>query len=271
MALVAGTQKRAAFSPESQDDIISLMIAWQVIQTLRNNAIPGAAFLDNLAGLGRISASAANSAIVVLLELSPYPVPAWINGFVLALAADSKFYDILDEVLTFGLSPDDYYVWGDSDLNLPSGEFSAGSIFRAGNRNYTIKPLDPSIPLLEQFGPQGGSVGALLGGIWRDMSWLAFWDNPVGVAVPEVPSRLQSIFVEQGAAMATGGGVLASSVVNTATLGVPGMLPPVEETEIEITTGLEVNTTLLALAGLIALSPAKLIAIPIALAAFKGK
>jgi hypothetical protein len=274
MPLVAGTQKRGAFSPENQDDIIYLMLAWQVVQTLRNAAIPAAGFLDSIAGLGRISASAANTAIVGLLELSPYPIPSWLTGFVLSLTANSKFYDVLDEVLTFGLSPDDYYVWGDSERNLPSGEFTAGAIFRANNRNYTIKPIDPSASLLQQFGADAGSVSGLLGGIWRDMGWLAFWDNPVEFAIPEVPQRLQSIFVEQGAAMATGGGILADSVIRTGELTAPGVVPQREsetDTEIEITTGVKVNTTLLILAGALALTPAKLVSIPIALAAFRGK
>jgi len=274
MPLVAGTQKRGAFSPENQDDIIKIMIAWQIVQGIRNVAIPGAAILDQLAALGRISSVAANALIAELLELSPYPLPSWLTNFVLNLGADSNFYDVLEEVLTFGLSPDDYYVWGDSERNLPSGEFTGGAIFRANNRNYTVKPIDPTASLIQQFGGDAGSVSALLGGIWRDMGWLAFWDNPVEAAIPKVPERLQSIFVEQGATLATGGGILADSVIRTGELSAPGVVPEREtesDTEIEITTGVEVNTTLLILAGALALTPAKLISIPIALAAFRGK
>lgn len=273
MPLVAGTQKRGIFSPNSQNQMVSLIVAWQVVQTLRNNAIPGIQYLDNLVGLAQISAEAANTAIATLLELTE-GVPAWITAFILGMTANDKFYDYLEEILTLGLSPDDFYVWGDPDRNLPTGEYSFDAIFRANNRNYRVKPIDPTATLFENAGIQGASLSALLGGLWRDLGWLAFWDNPVELAIPQPPSNLRSVFVEQGAAMATGGGILADSVIRTSELTSPGVVPQREieqDTEIEIKTGLEVNTTLLILAGALALTPAKLISIPIALAAFRGK
>jgi hypothetical protein len=265
MPLVAGTEKKGLVSPDTESDIYALLFIAEIIDSM------GFGYLRSLAALGRASNELAVATMVALLTYTG--APAGLIAFIVDNVGPG-LWDMMDEIASIGLSPDDFYVWGNSDLGLPTGEFSRDSIFRANGINYRIKPTDPTGSLSEYLGLNPVELGGLLGflpGV-PNFEWLAIWDG----VQPKIPvdERLQTAFVEQGAAMATGGGILADSVIRTSELTSPAVVPGIEtasDTEIEITTGVEVNTTLLILAGALALTPAKLISIPIALAAFRGK
>jgi len=265
MPLIAGTEKKGLVSPETESDIYALLFIAEIIESM------GFGYLRTLANLGRASNELAVNTMVAVLTYTG--VPPSVVAFIVSISGP-KLWDIMDEIATIGLSPDDFYVWGNSDLGLPTGEFSRDAIFRANGINYRIKPTDPTGTFAELLGLNPVELGGLLGWVplVPNFEWLAVWDG----IPPKIPidDRLQGVFVEQGAAFATGGGILADSVIPTGVLSSPGVVPQREiesDTEIEITTGVEVNTTLLILAGALALTPAKLISIPIALAAFRGK
>jgi len=265
MPLIAGTEKKGLVSPESEGDIYALLFIAEIIESM------GFGYLRTLAALGRASNELAVNTMVAILTYTG--VPPSVVATVVAISGP-KLWEAMDEIATIGLSPDDFYVWGNSDLGLPTGEFSRDAVFRANGINYRIKPTDPTGSFAELLGLNPVELGGLLGWVplVPNFEWLAIWDG----VPPKIPidNTLQAAFVEQGAAMATGGGILADSVIRTSELTSPSVVPVREiesDTEIEITTGVEVNTTLLILAGALALTPAKLISIPIALAAFRGK
>jgi len=257
MPLVNGTQTRDDASPQTNADIISLLIISEILDFV------GMSPLRAIAQVGQLSP---NTAIGLMESASvTVGVPPGIMTGVIVYIGKEKFFKRLEEIVSFGLSPDGYYVWGNEEKNLPTGEFTADSIFFTGGIPYKLRSSRLQTSIYEVLGISPEELLGIIG--WLpgvpNFDWLAVWETPGQTKiVPQPGAQLESVLQNPP--------TLVSQMID---LGTTKVTDPRKKTdsEIDITTGLEVNSTLLALAGLVALSPIKLIAIPIALAAFKGK
>ena len=182
-----------------------------------------------------------------------------------------KFFKKLEEIVAFGLLPNGYYVWGNEEKNLPTGEFTADSIFYTGGIPYKLRSprLQSSIYDIMGINPEEliGIIGWLPG--VPNFDWLAVWETPGQTKiVPKIGSQLESVLrnppplVSQQIDITKGNPFLTKSNRDKG---------KTKDSDVSVKTGVEINTTLLLLAGALAFTKARLISIPIAIAAIRSK
>ena len=260
MPLVFGTQTRDSISPDSNSDLILLLLVSELVDTGL-----GLGFIRGLAQVGQTFPSQAigsMEAAAIALQIPPGVVTTLVE-----MIGENKFFEKLEDLASLGLNPNGYYVWGNPEKGLPTGEFTRDSIFFTGGQNYTVKGSDPSMTIFQLFDLDPGQFQGFLGWIpgIPNFEWLGVWqDEAKTVVMPKVPEQIKdpSTLVTQQIDITSGNPFLNKSNMDRVRS---------RDSDVSVKTGVEINTTLLLLAGALAFTKARLISIPIAIAAIRSK
>ena len=263
MPLVNGIQTRDEVSPDSNADIIGLLIIAEIID------LAGFSAVRAIAQTGQVSPNVAMGLLETAAVAAAIP-PGVVSGIILYIGKE-KFFKKLEEIAAFGLLPNGFYVWGNEEKNLPTGEFTADSIFFTGGVPYKLRSPRIEQSIYDILGVNPEQLLGILG--WLpgvpNFDWLAVWETPGQTkVVPQISAQLESVLknppplVNQQIDLTK-----ANPFLNQST----NQRSKTKDSDVSVKTGVEINTTLLLLAGALAFTKARLISIPIALAAIRSK